>query len=212
MGDVLTQAFTQATSPAFTLWGTAVTGLEAVAFVLSLAMVVCNIRVIHWGWPLAALASALYFMLFWQARLYGQAALQVVFALFALWGWGQWLFGRRGGQALSIARLSARGRLLALGAGLVLWPLIAGFLARHTDSAAPLWDALPTAFSLVGQWLLARKYVENWPVWIGVNIASVALFVTQALWLTALLYALFGLLAVIGWRAWQRPVSRPPAT
>jgi nicotinamide mononucleotide transporter len=78
---------------AFTLWGAPVTWVEIVALVLSLAMVVFNIRVNPWGWPLAVLASLLYFALFWQARLYGEASLQIFFAIVALWGWWQWLRG-----------------------------------------------------------------------------------------------------------------------
>ena len=91
---------------AFVLWGSPTTWLEIIAFVLALAMVGCNIREIHWGWPLAAISSVLYVALFWQNKLYGDAALQVFFALVALWGWGQWLRGRRDdGSALAILSL-----------------------------------------------------------------------------------------------------------
>ena len=77
-------------------------------------------------------------------------------------------------------------------------------LSRLTDSDVPFFDALPTAGSVAGQWLLGRQYVENWPVWLGVNLVSVALFAYKELWLTVLLYALFALLSVVGLRAWQR--------
>ena len=77
-------------------------------------------------------------------------------------------------------------------------------LARFTDSDVPFFDALPTVGSLTGQLLLARKAIENWPVWLAVNLVSVALFATKGLWLTVLLYALFALLSVIGWRAWRQ--------
>jgi len=68
----------------------------------------------------------------------------------------------------------------------------------------PYFDALPTVASIAGQILLGRKFVENWPVWVGVNVVSVALFATKGRWLTVLLYALFTLLALVGWRAWRR--------
>jgi len=77
-------------------------------------------------------------------------------------------------------------------------------LQNFTDSDVPWWDAFPTALSVVGQWLLARKYIENWLAWLAVNIASVGLFAYKGLWLTLLLYALFVLLSMAGWRAWQR--------
>ena len=190
---------------AFVLWGSPTTWLEIVAFVLALAMVGCNIREIHWGWPLAAISSVLYVALFWQNKLYGDAALQVFFALVALWGWGQWLRGRRDdGSALAISRLTRSARLWTLASCAVLWPATGLFLKTYTDTDVPWWDAFPTAVSIVGQLLLARKYIENWAVWLVVNVVSVGLFAWKGLWLTTLLYALFTALSVVGWRAWQR--------
>ena len=190
---------------AFVLWGSPTTWLEIVAFVLALAMVGCNIREIHWGWPLAAISSVLYVALFWRSKLYGDAALQVFFALVALWGWGQWLRGRRDdGSALAISRLTRSARLWTLASCAVLWPATGLFLKTYTDSDVPWWDAFPTAVSIVGQLLLARKYIESWAVWLVVNVVSVGLFAWKGLWLTTLLYALFTALSVVGWRAWQR--------
>ena len=192
-------------APAFTLWGAPATWLELLAFVLALAMVGCNIREIHWGWPLAITSSVLYFGVFWQSRLYGDAALQIFFALVALWGWAQWLRGRRAdGSALQVAHLSPQGRMTSLVACLALWPAIGYFLLRTTDTDVPWWDAFPTAASLVGQFLLGRKYIENWLVWLVVNVVSVGLFAYKGLWLTVVLYSLFAALSVVGWRAWQR--------
>ncbi|MBN8492495.1 MAG: nicotinamide mononucleotide transporter [Burkholderiales bacterium] len=190
-------------APAFVLWGSPVSWAEVVAFVLSLAMVGCNIRVWTAGWPLAIAASLLYALVFEASRLYGEATLQLFFVVVALWGWWQWLRGRAAdGQALQVRRLSARGRLGVLVALLCLWPLFGLLLRRYTDTDVPWWDALPTAGSVLGQWLLGRKYIENWPMWLAVNLVSITLFAYKGLWLTVLLYALFALLSVAGWRAW----------
>ena len=89
-------------------------------------------------------------------------------------------------------------------ATLAAWPLLGLFLARLTDSPLPYWDAFPTVASLLGQWLLARKYEENWPTWIVVNAVSVVLFGIKGYWLTVILYAGFIPMSVIGWRAWRR--------
>ncbi|MBX3608238.1 MAG: nicotinamide riboside transporter PnuC [Piscinibacter sp.] len=192
-------------APAFSLWGAPVTWLEGVAFVLALAMVGFNIRVNPLGWPLAIVSSLLYFFLFWDSRLYGDASLQIFFAVVALWGWWQWLRGTTAsGAALHVRSLDTRGRWLCLGALALAWPALGLFLRRFTDTDVPWWDAFPTAASLIGQWLLGRKYVENWPTWIVVNIVSVALFAYKGLWLTVVLYAVFVALSVVGWRAWQR--------
>ena len=196
---------------AFTLWDSPTTVLEVLAFVLALAMVGCNIREIHWGWPLAALSSGLYFILFWHSRLYGDASLQVFFALMAVWGWWQWLRGHGSdGQQLHIRRLSPRGRTLACLGSAVLWPLCGVFLWRWTDTDVPWWDAFPTALSVVGQFLLGRKYLENWPVWLLVNVVGSALFAWKGLWLTTLLYLIFAVLSGVGWRAWRHRVAACP--
>ena len=135
-----------------------------------------NIRVNPLGWPLAIVSSLLYFALFWNSRLYGDASLQIFFAVVALWGWWQWLRGTQAdGSALRGARaVGARGAAVALGA-------LRARLAR--DRPVPR-RAAPTPTcpggtpsrpprACVGQWLLGRKYVENWPAWVVVNVVSV---------------------------------------
>jgi nicotinamide mononucleotide transporter len=189
---------------AFQLWGSPVTWLELTAVALALAMVFCNIREIHWAWPLAIASSLLYFALFWRSKLYGDAGLQIFFAVIALWGWFQWLRGRRDdGSALRPVRLQARGLAATIVTCALLWPLTGWFLATYTDTDVPWWDGFPTAVSVVGQFLLGRKYIENWAVWIVVNVVSVGLFAYKGLWPTAALYLVFIALSVVGWRAWR---------
>jgi nicotinamide mononucleotide transporter len=181
---------------------------EMAGFVLALVMVVCSIKELHWSWPLAIASSALYFFVFKNSLLYGEAGLQVVFAALALWGWWQWLRkGEDAQPALVIQRLSSGGWWLVLIISALMWPSLALLLQHFTDTDVAWWDALPTALSLVGQALLGRKYIENWLVWLVVNAVSVALFVHKELWLTALLYALFTAMSVWGWRAWQRKLQ-----
>jgi len=203
--DTLLQPLQPLFAAAFTLWSAPVTWLEIVAFVLAVAMVVLNMRVDPRAWPLAIASSLLYFALFWNSKLYGDASLQIVFAVVAAWGWQQWLRGvQPDGSALRVRWLGTRGRWVALGALAFAWPATGAFLARYTDTDVPWWDAFPTAASLVGQWLLGRKYIENWPTWLIVNIVAVALFAYKGLWLTVILYALFVAMSVAGWRAWNR--------
>jgi len=190
-------------TPAFTVAGSAITWLELVAVLLSVWMVLCNFRVNPLGWPLAMASSALYAVLFMHSKLYGEAGLQGVFIALAAWGWWQWLRGTgSAGQPLMVRWLGNRQRLLAAGLTLAAWPLLGMLLQRMTDSDVPYLDALPTVGSIAGQILLARKQVDNWPVWVAVNVVSVVLFATKGLWLTTMLYMLFAALAVAGWRAW----------
>jgi nicotinamide mononucleotide transporter len=190
-------------APWWTAWGVPVSYLEALAFVLSLWMVACNLRVNPLGWPLAIASSLLYGILFAHYGLYGEAALQLVFVAMSLWGWWQWLCGVDAQQQALIVRvLRPQGRGLSLLALLALWPVLGWLLDHITDSTVPYWDALPTAGSLIGQWLLGRKWVDNWPCWLAVNLISMGLFAYKELWLTVILYGIFAVLSAVGWRQW----------
>lgn len=192
-------------APAFTAFGSPASWLELIAFALAVWMVICNMRVHLLAWPLAFISSLMYFALFWEGKLYGEASLQLVFAALAVWGWWQWRVGRtHEGEALKVRSLDMQGLLPPVLLTLGAWPLLGLFLATATDSPLPYWDAFPTVASLLGQWLLARKYIENWPTWIVVNVASVVLFGLKGYWLTVILYAGFIPMSVIGWRAWRR--------
>jgi nicotinamide mononucleotide transporter len=190
---------------AFTLWGSPTTWLEVAGFVLSFWMVLCNMRVNPLGWPLAIVSSLLYALLFANSKLYGEASLQLFFVVVAGWGWWQWLRGRAAdGTALKVHRMTHRQIATVAALTLAAWPALAAVLARFTDSDVPWLDALPTVGSIAGQFLLGRKLVENWPVWLAVNVVSVGLFSVKALWLTVALYAVFALLSIAGWRSWTK--------
>jgi len=203
--DTLLQVLQPLFGTAFTTWGASVTWLELIGCVLAVAMVVFNMRVNAIAWPLAIVSSLLFFALFWNNRLYGEAGLQILFAVVAGWGWWQWLQGHQDdGSTLRVRHLLPPTRVKILLALAFAWPAIALFLRTCTNSDVPWGDAFPTAASLVGQWLLGRKYVETWPTWVAVNLASAALFAYKGLWFTAALYLLFLAMSFSGWRAWQR--------
>ena len=187
--------------------------VEWAGFVLSLAMVYCNIRQIHWGWPLAIASSILYGYVFWNTQLYGQAALQMMFIAMAAWGWRQWLRGQtltepspetNCAQALPISLLRRHERLRLSGVTILVWVLCTWVLEEFSESKVLYWDALITALALLGQYLLGRKKIETWWVWLVVNILTIALMASQDLWLTALLYFVFAVLSVVGLKTWQK--------
>lgn len=195
---------------AFTLLGTAVTWLEVIAFVLALANIACNVFEIHWGWPLTIIASVLYAWLFYASKLYGEASVNVFFAVAALWGWWQWLRGHRSGSSapLRIARLDSQGIVITVAGWAVAWLGCALLLRAITDSDVPWADGFVTAGSVVGTVLLGRKFIENWPIWLIVNAASVALFAYKGLTLTVVLYVIFFGLAIWGWIGWRERLAR----
>ena len=195
---------------AFTLLGTAVTWLEVIAFVLALANIACNVYEIHWGWPLTIIASVLYAWLFYASKLYGEAGVNVFFAVAALWGWWQWLRGHRSGSSapLRIARLDSQGIVITVAGWAVAWLGCALLLRAITDSDVPWADGFVTAGSAVGTVLLGRKFIESWPIWLIVNAASVALFAYKGLTLTVVLYVIFFGLAIWGWIGWRERLAR----
>ena len=205
-------------SPVFSLFGSPASWAEVIGALLGLIMVVCNIRQIHWGWPLAFVSSALYFLVFWESKLFGDASLQIFFAVMAAWGWWQWLrtVPSASGQSddglttLRVQTLSRQGLFKLIATCLVLWGLTGLFLLKFTSTDVPWWDAFPTALSIVATLLLGRKYIENWPMWILVNTVGMALFAYKGLWLTVGLYGVFAVMALIGWRAWRFSLKPSP--
>jgi nicotinamide mononucleotide transporter len=193
------------------LLGLTTSALELISFVLSIITVVLNIRQNHWAWFFAIASSAMYGIVFFGARLYGDMGLQVVFVLVSMWGWYEWLYGGEQHKGLSVTHSTKVGWFWGIAAWLAGFAILALFLAHFTNTDVPNIDGFLTAGSLLGQVLLSRKKVENWIVWIVVDILYVGLYVYKGLMLTAILYAVFVALAAIGLAAWYRSADRKPA-
>ena len=186
------------------VFGQTTTLLELISFVLVVITVVLNIRRVHWAWLFSIVSSAMYGVVFYGARLYGDMALQGVFIVVSVWGWYQWLHGGGKHDPLPVTTSSKRVLVLAGAAWLIGFLLIATFLKHYTDTDVPYPDGFLTAGSLVGQLLLSRKKVENWLVWIVVDVLYVGLYVYKGLAVTAVLYAMLVVLAAIGLYVWYR--------
>jgi len=177
--------------------------LEVIAAAFGVISVYLSTRQNIWSWPTAIVNVALYTVVFYQGRLYGQMGLQPIYLALSVYGWYQWLHGGEQHTELRVSRASPRllGALAAL--NLVLWLALAAVL-RQTDAALPWLDALLTTTSLVAQWMMTRKILQNWLIWIAVDVVYVPMFVSQGLYATAVLYAAFLVLAVMGYVEWRR--------
>ena len=189
---------------AIALLGFVTNPLELISFVLALCNVALNIRQSHWAWLFAIVSSATYGLVFFNSKLYGDMGLQLVFIAISAWGWYQWLRGAAGGAQLPVTRLGARGRAVGAVGWLLGFVVLAWFLKTYTDTDVPHADGFLTAGSLLGQLLLSRKKLENWHVWILVDVLYVGLYLYKDLTLTAILYGVFVVMAALGLRAWQR--------
>jgi nicotinamide mononucleotide transporter len=188
---------------------------EIIGTVLGVVGVVLMIRQNIWGWPVGLVQVAVYAWVFFDTKLYSDALLQIAFFLIQAYGWWHWWRGLGGRErpALPVTRLAGPALAGTLSAGAVLaagWGLL---MHRTTDAALPYWDAFILVFSLIAQWLQARKNLENWPLWVVVNSVAMGVYWAKDLRLTAALYAIFWLLALWGWREWRKTISqeaKPP--
>ena len=177
--------------------------LEGIAAAFGVVSVYLSTRQNIWSWPTAIVNVALYTVVFYQGRLYGQMGLQPVYLALSIYGWYEWLHGGAQRTELHVSRASPR-LLSALAViNIVTWLALAAIL-RRTDAALPWLDALLTTTSLVAQWMMTRKILESWLLWISVDVVYVPMFFSQRLYATALLYAAFLVLAVMGFVEWRR--------
>ena len=180
------------------------TPLEIAAAVVTLLSVLLTVRQHIWCWPVGIAGVALYALLFWQEKLYADVGLQVVYVVLSFYGWYEWLYGGERRTELPATRATRRQLVLTTAIAAVATVVLGTSLHRFTDAAVPLLDSGLTCFSLVAQWLLTRKQIETWIVWIAVDILYIGMFAAKLLYLTAALYGVFLILAVIGYREWKR--------
>ena len=182
--------------------------LELVAAIVGALSVYLSVRQNIWSWPTGIVNVVLYTLVFYDAKLYADMGLQVIYAALSIYGWYQWLHGGENHSELHVSRTGARlGGTLALialaGAGAL------GFLLRGaTDAALPFMDSFLSSTSLVAQWMMTKKKLENWLVWITVDVLYVGMFVFKHLYVTAGLYAVFLVLAVRGYIDWRRSLHQ----
>jgi len=182
----------------------AFTPLELLAVAFILANVWLAVKVNIWTWPTGIVGVLLYLVVNWRAHLYANALLQILYFILSIHGWWEWLHGGEHRTERPIMRATPRVWAMTIIGGLLITLPIYWLLVRSGDSSSPIMDAGTTAYSIVGQVLLNLKYVENWIVWIAVDIVYVVIYAQQKLMLTAVLYAIFVVLCVKGFVDWKK--------
>lgn len=186
--------------------------LELLSFAMALIAIALVVQEKHWAWLFTIISSGLYAWVFVESKLYGDSVLQFVFIAVALYGWYQWLFGGKNHHTLHVSALSFKWRMRSISFWLLGYLFLAELLWHYTDTDVPKIDAFLTAGSLLGQYLVSKKKIENWLVWMFVDTLYVALYVYKGLMLTAILYAILTVLAYIGWRTWKKQIKTAPLT
>jgi nicotinamide mononucleotide transporter len=154
-------------------------------------------------WPVVLAADILYLIVFYRARLLSDALLQIFFIAFTLYGWWHWWRGVREEGEVRVEPLAPPAFLIAMAAG-IAGTFLVGAITTRLHAALPYPDAALMSFSLVGSWWQARKHIANWWLWIDVDLLYIGEYIYKHLWVTAILYAVLVILAVLGLRDWRR--------
>jgi nicotinamide mononucleotide transporter len=181
-----------------------VSTLEWIAAIAGAISVYLSARENIWSWPTAIVNVGLYIVVFRRTGLYSDMGLQVVYLILSIYGWYEWLHGGTNRSGLEVSRATPRVWLVILPIAVVFWITLAHYTAGLPGVALPYLDSGLTTISLVAQWMMTRKILENWALWIVADIAYVPMYIYKGLPVTAALYALFLVLAVIGLRSWRR--------
>lgn len=185
--------------------------IEMLGTALSLVYLYLSIKQNIGLWLFGLLSSALYVVVFLQSKFYADMTLQVYYVGVSIYGYWNWRFGHRPDKQQALPVISAKAKqvltlsLLACG----IWAVYYIILVKFTDSPLPLCDALTTALSIVATWMLAKKILEHWLIWIFVDAFSAGLYFYKDLNITAVLYIIYAVMAVIGYFQWRADARKP---
>lgn len=177
--------------------------LEIVGTIIGFVYLWQEVKASIWLWLTGIVMPAIYTVVFYQSGLYADFGIQVYYIVAALYGFLFWKFGKKQDKPLPIVHTTARqGVILFLITVLVFIPIYL-ILTKFTDSTVPFYDSATTALSIVALWMLAKKHVEQWFVWIAVDAVSSALYFYKGIYFTAVLYAVYTVVAIYGYKKWN---------
>ncbi len=178
--------------------------IEITAVLCGLANIVLLIQRSIWNYLFGIIMVTLYAKIFYEYQLYSDAILQIYFFVFQIYGFYYWFNGKADDGKVIVNYLPTRVYkfyfLIAL-SGWLSWSFLMG---RYTDASFPYWDGAIAVLSMVAQFLLSRRHIENWYLWIVVDLLAIGLFITKDLGPTAALYVVFLVLSVLGLLGWQK--------
>jgi nicotinamide mononucleotide transporter len=186
--------------------------LELTGTVLGLVYIYLSVRQKIWTWPFGIATSVVYAFVFFASRFYAGMGLQIYYVAMSVYGWYFWLRGKRSVESkeLPVSNITSRQMGWSISIFLISFISIYFFLSSHTDSPVPLMDALTTSLSIVATWMLARKILENWLIWIIANLLSIGLYMFQNLWPTVILFSTYEVLAIVGYFQWKHSMQIQP--
>ena len=181
--------------------------LQWTAAIVGAISVYLSARENIWSWPTAIINVSLSAFIFYESGLYSDMGLQVVYLVLSVYGWYQWLHGGAHHTRLHVSRATPRVWLACAVVGLSAWLIIGRLTSLLPGVSLPYLDSGLTSLSLIAQWMMTRKILENWILWIVADLVYVPMYLYKDLVPTAGLYAVFLVLAVIGFVQWRRSYS-----
>ena len=181
--------------------------LEVVAAVIVLLSIWLATKENIWYYPTGLVALVLYTWVYYEAKLYAEAVLQIVCFGLMLYGWYEWLYGGARKTELPVTKTPRWAWIAGIVTGLITSAMVIAIQLEYTDNPAPYVDSSLLVWSLVAQWMTARKWLENWILWLIINTVSVPLYIARDLAPTAVLYIGLWLLAILGYRDWRRSMA-----
>lgn len=180
--------------------------LEIIGTLVGLVYLWLEYKASIWLWIASIIMPAIYIFVYYEAGLYADFGINIYYLGAAVYGWFVWKYGHKSQEEkeLPITCMPKRSWLKLLVVFVVAQFVIAWMLINYTDSNVPWWDAFTTALSIIGMWMLARKYLEQWWVWFVVDVVCVGLYIYKELYFTAGLYGLYAIIAVFGWWNWKK--------
>jgi nicotinamide mononucleotide transporter len=180
--------------------------IELLGAIPGLIYVFLSIRQHILTWPFGLISSFFYIIVFFQAGVYAMMALQGYYVAVSIYGWHYWLKSNtehQNGQ-IYVNQLGQRGIILVIMVSIILMALVYLLLTYYTDTNVPVSDSFTTSLSITGTFLLARKYIENWIIWIAVDLVTIGLCIGKGLWPTVILYFVYTIMAVLGLIKWNK--------
>lgn len=180
--------------------------IEIIGLVLGLFYLYFEYHASIWVWLFSLLMPMVSMIVYFDAGLYADFSINIYYLLASAYGLARWR-GNKRKKGASISHIPPAFALMSMAAMLVIWLGIYLVLHSFTNSNVPVMDSLTTALSIVGTWMLARKYIEQWAVWIVVDAICVGLYIYKEIPFYAVLYAVYTVVAVFGYRKWRAMMS-----
>lgn len=179
--------------------------IEIIGAIIGLLYLYLEYNANKWLWPVGVLMPIIYVYIFFISKFYADMGVNIYYFFASIYGWARWNNHiKRGVKELPITHTPTNYIIPLTVIGLLLFVLISFILIRFTDSPVPYGDSFTTSLSILGMWLLAQKYIEQWWFWFAVNIVSFGLYIWKGLYPTSILFAIYSVISIFGYFKWKK--------